>query len=229
MADDEAVVKAAEGREAQQASQPPETVKAAEGREAQDILSNEAVKAAIAQAKREAQAEQGKDKAKIHAAYQARIRELENMAVERLKAAGDENAEQWREYNTLRGKAQEYDNLAAQRAAEEQWRTWSQETAQAYGLEASDPRLKDPESAADFVAKCKEAMKEDAASERQRLIKEAKDNERQALDGKIENGDLDVLEGRTAGRPGNDLSKYTINDSRALYRLAAQQREKRRR
>jgi len=190
----------------------------------------EAVKAKIAEAEEKAiRIQRAKDQeiAQLHQGYQAREKALREMAKDRLKAAGDDNADGWDAEIEVKHKAQQYDALTSaieqQKYSEQQSWQQAQSISAAYGLDAADPRLMGAKDWPDYHAKCKAALEADNRAARE--AEKAKEAQRQKdeANGRLASGALDTLGGSPAGAVGNDLSKYTINDSRELYKMGAAQ------
>jgi len=193
---------------------------------------DEQVKAAVENARREAQAQKDREVARLHKEYQEREKHIRQQAVGRLKEAGDDNADAWDRYLDTEGKAAAYDVLQQQREAERAWETWVAHTADAHGLDPADPRLRGAESAQDLLAKARKAMTEDAASERKRLREEADAKAKERLDGAIGDGNMNVMTGQPAGARSLEaeykaaLAKIPRGQIMAITKLQSEYRKK---
>ena len=163
------------------------------------------VKAAVAQAQREAQASKDREQARLHRQYQQQIKQLTQAATARLKNAGDEQADAWEGQIEVLQKARAYDDGQAEQAQWQQWYAYVADIAVGYGLAPDDARLAGATSADDLKARAKAALAEDVEKERKRLLEEDRKARKAAADQQVESGNLSVVPsgGAPPGPPEN--------------------------
>lgn len=159
------------------------------------------VKAAKAEAWREAQAAKDREKAALLKKHDQEIRALREAAKGRLSQLGDEEVDRWDEELTIRQKARAYDELSAEAQNAAAWERFVRDTAHAYDLKPGDPRLEGATSAADLMSKAKAAFQENAEEAKAQARREAEEARKAAAQAKVDNGDLDTLGGPPGGNP----------------------------
>ena len=153
------------------------------------------VKAAVAQAQREAQASKDREQARLHRQYQQQIKQLTQAATARLKNAGDEQADAWEGQLEVLQKARAWEESQAEQAQWQQWKAYVADIAVGYGLAPDDARLADATSADDLKARAKAALVEDVEKERRRLLEEDRKARKTAADQQVESGNLATVPG----------------------------------
>jgi hypothetical protein len=189
----------------------------------------EKVKAARAQAYREAQSKFDKDRAAMFKQAQQdaerRVQAVAQHATSRLREAGIDDPETIQrelEVEALRAKNAEYEQVQQQAEQWAQWQAWTERQvkriADEYGIELDAAKYINAPDGETVLA---DALKDARKLEREKLAREAKEAKRAQIDAEVEGGAHTVLSGAPAGAvTDNPLSKYKLGDSRELYKLA---------
>lgn len=176
------------------------------------------VKAAKAEAWREAQAAKDREKAALLKKHDQEIRALRDAAKGRLSQLGDEEVDRWDEELTIRQKARAYDELSAEAQNAAAWERFVRDTAHAYDLKPGDPRLEGATSAADLMSKAKAAFQENAEQAKAQARREAEEARKAAAQAKVDNGDLDTLTGPGERLPEGERLRKAYQEEKAKLR-----------
>lgn len=172
------------------------------------------VKAAVAEARREAQAAKDREIARLHQTHQAETRAIREQATGRMKQLGDTQADNWDQQVQDRRDAEQYRLIQDQAQTYQQqldaWNGYANGVAQAHGLSLTDARLNGARDGADLLERAKKAMAEDVEKERKRLLSDAQTAKTAAIDQQVAAGDLDTLNGAPAGSPEREAKRKQL-------------------
>lgn len=162
------------------------------------------VKAAREQARREAQADKDKEIARLHREQQQRERQLTESSQRRSQAYAQAVQSKTDPALAMQAvdvweKAQQYDAWQAQQQQQQAWSDYVSQSAQAAGLDPTDMRLAGATSAIDLASKIAAAARADERAAREKERQKAEEAERKALDDRVNSGNLDTLTGAPAG------------------------------
>lgn len=175
---------------------------------------------------RKQQAAYDRQQAQLHKQYQQQLQQQQQQLMQRLQRDYQLDPAELEGYVTdadIQRKAQQYDAIQQQAQQWQQWYDYVASVATTHGLQASDPRLANAVDANDLITKAREALRQDAEAERQRILGTNQQAAASSLHTQIAAGEHDTLDGAPSTSGGIDLTKYGPEDSSELYRIAAQQ------